>query len=141
MMKKHIGKADPADRFSCALCGGRQIVSGIIFKGRCICSECVKYLSAGSLSTDETTKAPVFFPDQFRVSRHLCKQTTQNPIMLLRNQSIATAQKPSRLKQRNGRRRESRKKERKKRKKSSKPRRRNGKNNLTKSDERGGVSH
>ena len=73
MMKKHIGKADPADRFSCALCGGRQIVSGIIFKGRCICSECVKYLSAGSLSTDETTKAPVFFPDQFRVSRHLCK--------------------------------------------------------------------
>lgn len=68
MMKKHIGKADPTDRFSCALCGDRQIVSGIIFKGRCICSECVKYLSAGSLSTDETTKAPVFFPDQFRVS-------------------------------------------------------------------------
>ena len=68
MMKKHIGKADPTDRFSCALCGGRQIVSGIIFKGRCICSECVKYLSAGSLSTDETTKAPVFFPDQFRAS-------------------------------------------------------------------------
>lgn len=42
--KKHAEKTYRSEHFSCALCGGRDISSGIIFRGRCICGRCAEYI-------------------------------------------------------------------------------------------------
>ena len=68
-MKKHIGKTDPGDRFSCALCGDRQIHSGIIFKGHCICGKCVAYIYSGTLAGDGKKEVMTFEPGQIRSFR------------------------------------------------------------------------
>ena len=68
-MKKHIGKTDPGDRFSCALCGDRQIHSGIIFKGHCICGKCVAYIYSGTLAGDGKNEVMTVEPGQIRSFR------------------------------------------------------------------------
>ena len=65
-MTKDITTRKPAEkylpeRFSCALCGTDRIYNGIVFKGSCICEECIAYLSSvnptGDKASDDKTSA------------------------------------------------------------------------------------
>ena len=49
--RKHARRG-PADDFSCVLCGEEPVYNGIIFKGRCVCEECVAYVRAGRLTEE-----------------------------------------------------------------------------------------
>ncbi len=53
MKRKPTEKYLP-ERFSCVLCGTDRIYNGIVFKGCCICEECVAYLSSFNLNGDQT---------------------------------------------------------------------------------------
>lgn len=41
-----------SDGFSCYLCGEDEVYSGIVFKGHCVCEDCVEYVCSGTLTKD-----------------------------------------------------------------------------------------
>ena len=41
-----------SDRFSCYLCGEDEVYSGIVFKGHCVCEDCVEYVCSGKMTED-----------------------------------------------------------------------------------------
>ena len=49
--EKTPAKGD-SDRFSCYLCGEDEVYSGIVFKGHCVCEDCVEYVCSSTLTKD-----------------------------------------------------------------------------------------
>ncbi len=47
-MIKNTKKTIP-EKVSCALCGEEDVYSGIVFKGFCVCEECVEYMSSNEI--------------------------------------------------------------------------------------------
>ena len=56
---------DGSDRFSCYLCGEDEVYSGIVFKGHCVCEDCVEYVCSSKWTED----GEIVFPSEETASR------------------------------------------------------------------------